>query len=394
MPGAHRMRRVGRAMFGGPSPRVVPPAEADAADAAAIAAAVRAERDNYYQMLAAATADAIFTTSLTGVITFFNEGAERLLGYRAADVVGTMRGIDLHLAEEVAAVAEELGVEPGRAVFTTLAAQGAHTREWTFVCKDGSHVRVTHTVTTQRDDSGAVVGFVGLAHDITARHQSELALRKSEERFRALSEHAPVGIVQTDEHGSCWYANRRFCELAGRTEGEVRGSGWVEVLNGHDHAGVLDRWSHELGEARVFDSEFLVDRPDGTRRAPARDRGADPGRRRARDGLRHHHAGHLRARRRAAATVGVRAALPRHARERRPRRRAARRERARRLLQPAPGRDARAAAWRRSSASTGSPRSCPRSAPGRGRPTSGRCAARSSCPITRTRSSRPAASGA
>ena len=225
---------------------------------------MRAERDNYYQMLAAATADAIFTTSLTGVITFFNEGAERLLGYRAADVVGTMRGMDLHLAEEVAAVAEELGVEPGRAVFTTLAAQGAHTREWTFVCEDGSHVRVAHTVTTQRDDSGAVVGFVGLAHDITARHQSELALRKSEERFRALSEHAPVGIVQTDEHGSCWYANRRFCELAGRSEGEVRGSGWIEVLNGHDHAGVLDRWSHELGEARVFDSEFLVDRPDGT----------------------------------------------------------------------------------------------------------------------------------
>ncbi len=263
MPGEHRMRRAARARFGGPGRRVVPPAAAETADPAALAAAVRAERDNYYQMLAAATADAIFTTSLTGVITFFNEGAERLLGYEAANVVGKMRGIDLHLAEEVAAVAEELGVEPGRAVFTTLA-QGAHTREWTFVRADGSHVRVTHTVTTQRDASGAVVGFVGLAHDITARHQSEQALRKSEERFRALSEHAPVGIVQTDEHGSCWYANRRFCELAGRCEGEVRGTGWIEALSGHDAAGVLDRWSHEPGEGRVFDSEFLVDRPDGT----------------------------------------------------------------------------------------------------------------------------------
>ena len=394
MPGAHRMRRVGRAMFGGPSPRVVPPAEADAADAAAIAAAVRAERDNYYQMLAAATADAIFTTSLTGVITFFNEGAERLLGYRAADVVGTMRGIDLHLAEEVAdgrggarcrARAGRVH-DPGR--------KGAHTREWTFVCKDGSHVRVTHTVTTQRDDSGAVVGFVGLAHDITARHQSELALRKSEERFRALSEHAPVGIVQTDEHGSCWYANRRFCELAGRSEGEVRGSGWIEALNGHDHAGVLDRWSHELGAGPRLRQRVPGRPPRRHRGAPARDRRADPGRRRARDGLRHHHAGHLRARRRAAAPVGVRAALPRHARERRPGRGAARRERAGRLLQPAPGRDARAAAGGGRRPRLVLRASCHRSARGRGRPTSGRCAARSSCPTTRTRSSPPAASGA
>ncbi|HEY3766863.1 MAG TPA: EAL domain-containing protein [Gaiellales bacterium] len=228
------------------------------------AASIRAERDNYHQMLAAATGDVIFTTSLAGVITFFNEGAERLLGYRAEDVVGAMRGIDLHLPDEIVAVASELGVEPGRAVFTTLAQGTPDTREWTFVCADGSHVRVAHTVTAQRDATGTVVGFVGLAHDITARHRAEIALRKSEERFRALSEHAPVGIVQTDEHGNCWYANRRFCELVGRAEADVHGTGWLEALDRHDHSGVLDRWAHVLPGVRGFDHEFLVDRPDGT----------------------------------------------------------------------------------------------------------------------------------
>jgi diguanylate cyclase (GGDEF)-like protein/PAS domain S-box-containing protein len=259
MPGTGPMRRSARAVIGGRAPRMDP-----AADAVGAAASIRAERDRYSQLLAAATGDVIFTTSLTGVITFFNEGAERLLGYRAADAVGTLRGIDLHLPEEIEAVARELGVEPGRAVFTKLAQSAADTREWTFVCADGSHVRVSHTVTTQRDDTGAVVGYVGLAHDITARHQAELALRKSEQRFRALSEHAPVGIVQADEHGNCWYANRRFCELVGRAEDEVHGTGWIEALDRHDHSGVLDRWTHVLTTGTAFDSEFLVDRPDGS----------------------------------------------------------------------------------------------------------------------------------
>ncbi len=255
MPGSGRMRQSARAVFGGRGRRV---------DPASATASIRAERDNYSQMLAAATGDAIFTTSPTGVITFFNEGAERLLGYRADDVVGKMRGLELHVWEEIVAVAAELGVEPGREVFTTIAGNAADTREWSFVRADGMRVRVSHTVTTQRDPNGAVVGYVGLAHDITARHQAELALRKSEERFRALSEHAPVGIVQTDELGNCWYANRRFCELVGRTDEEVRGTGWIEVLDRHDHSGVLDRWTHVLGDGQTFDSEFLVDRPDGT----------------------------------------------------------------------------------------------------------------------------------
>jgi PAS domain S-box-containing protein len=255
MPGPGRMRQSARAVFGGLGRRV------DRADSAT---SILAERDNYSQMLAAATGDVIFTTSPAGMITFFNEGAERLLGYRAADVVGRMRGLELHVWDEIVAVAEELGVEPGQAVFTTLAQGAADTREWTFVRSDRSHVRVSHTVTTQRDRNGAVVGYVGLAHDITARHQAELALRKSEQRFRALSEHAPVGIVQTDEQGNCWYANRRFCELVGRTEDEVRGTGWIEALDRHDHSGVLDGWTHVLATGRAFDSEFLVDRPDGT----------------------------------------------------------------------------------------------------------------------------------
>jgi diguanylate cyclase (GGDEF)-like protein/PAS domain S-box-containing protein len=252
------MTRPSRALLGGRGRRM------DRAGLEALVASLRAERDHYSRVLAAATGDAIFTTGADGVITFFNGGAERLLGYAAGEVVGRLRGLDLHLPGEIEAAARELGVEPGRAVFLTLASRGAESREWTFVRADGSHVRVAHTVTPLRDEHGEIVGHVGLAHDITARHRGEQALRKSEQRFRALSEHAPVGILQTDERGSCWYANGRFCELAGRQEEDVRGDGWLEILRRDDREGVLARWAGTLGEGHGFDGEFRITRPDGT----------------------------------------------------------------------------------------------------------------------------------
>ncbi len=379
------MRRVARAMFGGRGPRMVPDGQGE--DAAQIAAAVRAERDHYHQMLAAATGDAIFTTSVTGVITFFNEGAERLLGYAAADVVGVMRGIDLHLPEEIAAVAEELGVEPGRAVFTTLAATGAQAREWTFVRADGSHVRVAHTVTTQRDACGRRrrLRRPGARHHRPAPGRSSPCASPRSASGRSPSTRRS-GSSQTDEEGGCWYANRRFCALVGRTEDEVRGRGWLEVLQ---RRRPLRRARALVARARR--GERLRRRvrrraPRRGRRPPARDGRPDPRRRRPRDRLRHHHPGHLRARGRAAAPVGVGAALPRHARERGARRGAARRRRPRRLLQPAPGRDARPRARRRRRLRLVRRHRAAGARRGRARRTSARCAARSSCPTTRTRS--------
>ena len=273
MPGARRMRRLARAMFGGRGRRVDPAAAGPPTGGDRRGRARRA-RPLLTRCSPPRPATRSSRRASTGVITFFNEGAERLLGYEAAE---RRRQDARHRPApprgDRRPSRRSSGVEPGRAVFTTLAAGRADTREWTFVRADGSHVRVTHTVTTQRDASGAVVGFVGLAHDITARHQAEQALRKSEERFRALSEHAPVGIVQTDEHGSCWYANRRFCELVGRTEDEVRGTGWIEALSATTTPACSTGWTHELGEGRASTASSWSTAPTAPPCTCARPRG-------------------------------------------------------------------------------------------------------------------------
>src|SRR5262249_14366566 len=84
-------------------------------------------------VLNAITEHSIVGTTTEGIITLFNVGAERMLGYRAAETVGRLTPIAFHDAKEVAQRAAELGVPPGFEVFVH-AARGREpeTRDWTY----------------------------------------------------------------------------------------------------------------------------------------------------------------------------------------------------------------------------------------------------------------------
>ncbi len=144
-------------------------------------------------VLAAATENAIVATDTAGTIQAFNAGAERMLGYTAAELVGKATPAVLHDRAEILARAVELGVEPGREVFVHEIVQGrAETREWTYVRKDGTRLPVSVSATAMRDEHGEVRGFIGIATDISERKQVEQALRAArdaaESATRAKSE--------------------------------------------------------------------------------------------------------------------------------------------------------------------------------------------------------------
>ncbi|WP_269532181.1 ATP-binding protein [Chitinimonas sp. BJYL2] len=123
------------------------------------------------------TSYAIISTDVDGTIQSFNRGAERMLGYRSAEVVGRVSPKLIHDLQEVAERAEaltaELGytVEPGFEVFVAKArAGGPDEREWTYVRKDGTRIPVLLSVTALRDESGRLHGYLGVAHDLTELH--------------------------------------------------------------------------------------------------------------------------------------------------------------------------------------------------------------------------------
>ncbi|CCG09364.1 PAS domain S-box protein [Pararhodospirillum photometricum] len=156
--------------------------------------AAEAERDRVNRLLsgvlASATEFAIIATDPTGLITMFNTGAERMLGYTAQEVVGRETPEIFHLPHEMAARAQALSLRTGGPVtgfrtFVVIAERdGAETQEWTYARKDGSRLQVSVVVTTIRSDDG-ITGYLGVAQDIGARKQAEGQLMLSKQAAEA-----------------------------------------------------------------------------------------------------------------------------------------------------------------------------------------------------------------
>jgi len=126
-------------------------------------------------VLDASSEVSIIATNTEGLISVFNNGAERLLGYTADEVINKLTPAPFHLPTEVIARAQELSATLGYPVegfrtFVEVAEQeGSEQREWTYVRKNGEHVPVSLVVTTMRNETGQISGYLGIAQDITER---------------------------------------------------------------------------------------------------------------------------------------------------------------------------------------------------------------------------------
>ncbi len=112
-------------------------------------------------------------------------------------------------------------------------------------------------------EGGRAVRMLGATLDVTDRKQGEDALRSSEERFRTLASHAPVGIFQTDLNGDNLFVNEGWCEMAGMSAAEARGNGWMNAIHPDDRAQSLAGWQQALADGASSSAEFRFQRPGG-----------------------------------------------------------------------------------------------------------------------------------
>lgn len=142
-------------------------------------------------VLDASSEVSIIATDVQGEIIVFNRGAQLLLGYSAEETIGRKSVLDFHLQAEIEARAKELAAEHGD-VFEGVDVfrykpdrEGAETRQWTYVRKDGSQVPVSMVVTPIRMESGELSGYLGIVQDITERLQSSEQLHAAKAQAEA-----------------------------------------------------------------------------------------------------------------------------------------------------------------------------------------------------------------
>ena len=135
----------------------------------------------------------IIATDAEGVIQLFNVGAERMLGYRAVDVINNIRPSDLHDPQEVAAraraLSRELGITiaPGFEALAFKASRGIEDiYELTYICKDGVRFPAIVSITALRDPHNAIIGYLLIGTYNSVRTRVELELNSA----RALAEQA------------------------------------------------------------------------------------------------------------------------------------------------------------------------------------------------------------
>ena len=138
---------------------------------------------NLKAVLDGATEVAIIAVDPTGIISVFNSGAEKMLQYRADEVVGIHSPSIFHVESECIARSNVLTEELGRPVegfdvfVEPVRVKGFDAREWCYLRKDGTTMTVSVSITAVRDANGAISGFVGISSDITAQKALEAELR-------------------------------------------------------------------------------------------------------------------------------------------------------------------------------------------------------------------------
>src|SRR6185437_13084935 len=167
-------------------------------------------------------------TDEKGVIQLFNVGAERMLGYAAAEVVNKITPADISDPQEVVARAKALSVElgtpiaPGFEALVFKASRGIEDiYELTYIRKDGSRFPAVVSVTALRDAQDAIIGYLLIGTDNTARKQAEEALLKAGALQSAIFNSENFSSIATDEKGVIQLFNVGAERMLGYTASEV-----------------------------------------------------------------------------------------------------------------------------------------------------------------------------
>jgi|GEM_PF-1115786 len=201
--------------------------------------------------------EAIIGKSLDGTITSWNKGAQQLYGYTAGEMIGRPVTVlaPLEKEEEITDILRQ--IRQGNTV---------QLPETVRVTKSGRRLDVLLTVSPIRDSAGHVIGASAIAHDITERKRSQMALQESELRFRTMADTAPVMVWMSGADMICTFFNKAWLDFRGETLEHELGHGWVEGLSLEDVKRCWAFYMKSFVAREKFTMDYRLRRADGAYR--------------------------------------------------------------------------------------------------------------------------------
>jgi len=214
-------------------------------------------------------------TDAKGVIQIFNVGAERMLGYTAAEVMDEVTVADISDPKELIARAKALSIElstpitPGLEALVFKASRGIEDiYELTFIRKDDSRFPAVVSVTALRDVQDEIIGFLLIGTDNTLRKQAEAEQKKLDQRLRdqqfytrSLIESNMDALIATDPSGIISDVNKQMEALTGCTRDELIGAPFKNYFTDPERAEAGIK--RVLAENRITNYELTAHARDG-----------------------------------------------------------------------------------------------------------------------------------
>lgn len=195
--------------------------------------------------------DVFYRTDIQGRLTFITPSIERYAGYAPSELIG-------NFAHEVYADPED------RNKFVEELRRTGSVIDYGVRLVDRSgQIHFVSVNASVISENGVFAGVEGVMRDITRRKKLELEVEESEQRFRMLTELAPVGIFLSDADENCLFVNPKWCELAGLTMEEAAGKGWQKALHPEDRERVIAERIAAGSERRAFDMKCRFQTPEG-----------------------------------------------------------------------------------------------------------------------------------
>jgi PAS domain S-box-containing protein len=198
-----------------------------------------------------ATDFAVFAQDNSGNVVRWNSGAERLLGYSEAEILGR-DGDVIFTPEDRAAGAPEQ--ERNKASST-----GRSEDERWHQRKDGSRFWGSGILTPLRSGDG----YLKIMRDRTAQHAAELELKESEARFRLLATSIPQLVFRSRSDGSRTWGSPQWEVYAGLSNADSQEFGWLEAVHPDDRDLTIARWREAQSSGEYYVEHRIRRAADG-----------------------------------------------------------------------------------------------------------------------------------